>query len=119
MLCTMQTGAGILPLEALLETQQGVVARAQLLTRGVDDTAISRRVRRGDWQRLVPGIYVLSRVAPSTEQRRTAAALYAGEHASSLAWQRSTGTASTTHPTPTRCTCSSRTRHGGGRQGSF
>src|SRR5258705_3776572 len=62
----------------ILDRQLNVVSRGQLLTAGVNDMAMSRRVRAGTWQRLLPGIDLLVPAAVGTEQRRIAAALYAG-----------------------------------------
>jgi hypothetical protein len=68
-------------LGTLLERQEDVVSRAQLLHAGVDDMTMYRRVRAGIWQRLLPGIYFAAPTSPGSEQRRIAAALYAGPHA--------------------------------------
>jgi hypothetical protein len=64
------------PLSVLLARQQDVATRAQLLGRGLDDKLISRRIRNGDWQRLLPAVHLLTDKPPGTEQRRIAAALY-------------------------------------------
>jgi Transcriptional regulator, AbiEi antitoxin len=69
---------------SLMETlarQEQVVSRAQLLAAGVHDVTISRRIRRGIWRRLVPGVYCLAMTGLTTDQRRIAASLYGGENA--------------------------------------
>lgn len=38
--------------------QAGVVTRSQLLALGCDDSSIARRITRGEWQRLHPGVIV-------------------------------------------------------------
>ncbi len=75
----------------LAERQQQIVTRAQLLIAGYDDMAIYRRTRSARWQRVLPGVYVLTTGHLSDEQRRIAGALYAGENAqitslAALAW---------------------------------
>lgn len=65
----------------LLKRQHNVVARGQLLAAGVDDGTIYRKVRSGRWQRLLPGVFLVSPGPPDIEQRRVAAALFAGEPA--------------------------------------
>jgi Transcriptional regulator, AbiEi antitoxin len=68
-------------LGSLLDQQHDVVSRGQLLTAGVDDMTMYRRVRAGAWQRLLPGIYLTGPMSAGSEQRRIAAALYAGPQA--------------------------------------
>jgi hypothetical protein len=75
----------------LAEQQQQIVTRAQLLVAGYDDMTIYRRTRSARWQRVLPGIYTLTTGQLGDEQRRIAAALYAGESAqitslAALAW---------------------------------
>ncbi len=77
----MQSSYVQAPLSQILSEQQYLVSRAQLIAAGVSDVGISRKIRRGDWLRVLPGIY---RVVPGTltlEHRRIAAALFAGEAA--------------------------------------
>lgn len=74
----IETSAGLL---AIVDRQHQVVTRQQLNGEGVDDMAIYRRIRYGGWQRALPGIYVVRGGSLGTEQRRVAAALYAGENA--------------------------------------
>ncbi len=55
---------------------------AALLHTGLSAALIDQRSRPGGpWQRLFPGIFLLSRAGPSREQLVQAALLYAGEHA--------------------------------------
>lgn len=44
--------------ERLAAAQSGVLARRQLLTLGLSDEAVEARLRRGQWVRLHPGIYL-------------------------------------------------------------
>lgn len=69
------------PLDLIAERQQQIVTRAQLLTAGIDDMAICRRTKRGQYQRVLPAVYALVTGALTTEQRRIAAVLYAGRDA--------------------------------------
>jgi hypothetical protein len=77
----MRSGVIQASLSALIDRQSGVVARPQLLLAGIDDHAIYRRCRQGSWQRVLPGVYVVARGPLSLDQRRIAAALFAGESA--------------------------------------
>ena len=52
--------------------------RAALVVAGVDDMAMYRRARNGQWQRLLPAVYAVHNGQVSAEQRRVAAALYTG-----------------------------------------
>lgn len=65
-------------LEATAVRQHQIVSRAQLLLAGVSDMQMYRRVRRGRWQRPLPGTYSLVTGTLTDEQRRIAAALYTG-----------------------------------------
>ncbi|MFI6762644.1 type IV toxin-antitoxin system AbiEi family antitoxin domain-containing protein [Micromonospora sp. NPDC050417] len=65
-------------LETTAARQQQIVSRAQLLSAGVSDMQIYRRVRQGRWQRPLPGTYSLVTGVLTDEQRRIAAALYTG-----------------------------------------
>lgn len=66
------------PLADLLDLQQGVVARRQVLDlAGESDATIRRRLRRRDWVTVHPGVYV-NHTGPLTWlQRAWAAVLYA------------------------------------------
>lgn len=65
----------------LLNQQDGVISRAQVLARGGSDADIRRMVRRREWARLLPGVYVDHMGAPTWRQRAHAAVLYAGPRA--------------------------------------
>lgn len=57
----------------------GVVRTAELRANGVSGSAITVRCRPGGpWQRLLPGVLLLSSAAPSRRQRLRAALAYAG-----------------------------------------
>ncbi len=63
----------------LLVEQFGVVSRAQALDCGVSRGRLDHLVRPGGrWQRILPGIYVMTNGAVSADQRTMAALLYAG-----------------------------------------
>jgi Transcriptional regulator, AbiEi antitoxin/Protein of unknown function (DUF559) len=68
-------------LATLAEKQYGVVSRAQLLSAGVSDSAISRWVVSGRLHRIHPRIYALGHAALSLEGRLRAALMYAGSRA--------------------------------------
>ena len=62
--------------------QEGLVTYAQLRDAGVSSATISHRTRTGGpWQRVLPGIYLVTRGAPTPPQRRRAVLLYAGDPA--------------------------------------
>lgn len=65
-------------LKVVIEQQRQVVCRAQLLAACVNDMTVYRRIRTGTWVRLLPGVYLTASATAGTEQRRIAAALYAG-----------------------------------------
>jgi hypothetical protein len=67
--------------QALAVRQHELMTRAQLLSLGINDMAMYRRVRSGQWLRLLPAVYAVRNGEISDEQRRIAAALYAGEAA--------------------------------------
>jgi hypothetical protein len=61
----------------VLAGQCGVVSRRQVLAAGGDDLLIARKLRRREWARVHPGVYV-DHTGPLTwEQRAWAAVLYA------------------------------------------
>jgi hypothetical protein len=68
-------------LNEILDRQQDIVARHQLLAAGVRDMTIYRRVRSGAWQRVLAGVYRLNMKPLTEEHRRVAAALFAGPDA--------------------------------------
>jgi len=60
----------------------GIISAAQLRTAGVTTYAMSTRCRpSGPWQRLLPGVILLSRAEPTRRQRLRAALVYAGQDA--------------------------------------
>ena len=62
---------------ALLEAQQGMLTRQQLLDAGVSKAEI--RSRSGaSWRVLLPGVVLLDRELPSTDQRLLAALMFGG-----------------------------------------
>jgi hypothetical protein len=68
-------------LNIALRVQDQLVTRRQLIAFGVHDVTIGRKIKRGEWQRVLPGVYSFTPFALSTEQRRISAALYAGPRA--------------------------------------
>lgn len=67
------------PLEDLLDLQEGVVARQQVLALpGESDATVRRRLRRREWVTQLPGVYLNHTGTPSWRQRAWAAVLYAG-----------------------------------------
>ena len=60
----------------LLQAQDGVVSRQQLLVLDVTDTEIERCLRRREWARVHPGVYVSHTGPPSWRQRAWAAVLF-------------------------------------------
>lgn len=62
---------------ALLRDQDGVVARAQLLSRGLSPTEVNRLTRRGELVPLSTGVYVDHNGPPSWSQRAWGAVLHA------------------------------------------
>jgi hypothetical protein len=66
-------------LNRVLGEQFGVVSRAQALGCGVSRGRLDHLVRPGGrWQRILPGVYVMTNGAVSVDQRAMAALLYAG-----------------------------------------
>ena len=69
-------------LQRLLESQDNVVARRQLIACGMTRSAIQHRVGTGGrWRIVLPGIYAATRDTVSATQRQLAALLYAGPEA--------------------------------------
>lgn len=60
----------------LLEQQDGVLSRRQVLACGGDDNDIERLIRRRIWARIHDGVYVHHTGSPSWTQRAWAAVLY-------------------------------------------
>jgi very-short-patch-repair endonuclease len=66
-------------LAAVLGKQHEVVSWRQVLACGMTRDMLSRRSRpEGQWQRLLPGVYLTVTGTPTTDQRDMAALLYAG-----------------------------------------
>jgi hypothetical protein len=67
------------PLAKLISRQYGVVSRQQALDLGMSLGALRHSIRQGGpWQCMFPGVYVVTTVEPTTDQRDMAALLYAG-----------------------------------------
>jgi len=65
--------------DALIQRSQGVVRRAELITLGVPaSTLTSLTAPGGRWQRILPGVILTHRGAPTLLERRRAALVYAG-----------------------------------------
>ena len=75
----IHTGHNSPALSSLINTQHGVLTAAQAKANGLPHETLRRRVQRGLWQRLVPGVYALQGSPPSRVQWLVAAQLYAGE----------------------------------------
>lgn len=70
-----------LDLDAIADSQRGLVTAAQLRAIGYPDSTASRRVAGGMWTRLLPGVHLVSGGRPDAGQRTLATLLYAGEDA--------------------------------------
>jgi hypothetical protein len=78
-------------LRRLGRAHDNVVSRAQLLTIGFSDRRIQAMVRKGHWQRLHSGVYLLGPAEPTWRQRARAAVLACGpgaylSHESAARW---------------------------------
>jgi hypothetical protein len=74
--CAPQIGR-VDDISGLLARQCGVVSRRQVLAAGADELLIARKLRRREWARVHPGVYV-DHTGPLTwHQRAWAAVLYA------------------------------------------
>ena len=62
----------------LLAQQDGVVTSGQLAAEGLDRDVAYRRIKRGDWQRLLPGVILANSGHPSRRQLLVAAVLWGG-----------------------------------------
>ncbi|GAB3668516.1 hypothetical protein GCM10027596_39410 [Nocardioides korecus] len=67
----VDTGA----IRALLDTQEGVVSRAQARRRGAGDHDVARLLRRREWSVVHPGVYVTHTGQPTRAEREWAAVL--------------------------------------------
>lgn len=65
---------------ALLEAQDWIVSRAQVMAHGFTRHAIGHRLGTGTWQVLLPSVYVCHPGEASRRQKLVGALLYAGEH---------------------------------------
>ena len=63
----------------LAAEQFGVINRVQALAAGLSSAAISRRIKRGTWERVLPGVYGVVGAPVSQQREITAAVLWAGE----------------------------------------
>lgn len=61
--------------------QHGVVHRRQALELGMSSSAIGRRLDRGTWKTLLPGVYVVGAVQASRDAVAMAACLWGGDDA--------------------------------------
>lgn len=68
-------------LNALASRQFGVISRAQAQEAGFSPSAVTRRVRSGEWVRMAPGVFRLNSASPSWEQELMAAWMWAGRGA--------------------------------------
>lgn len=65
-------------LRHVIDAQDMVVSRDQLLQAGMTAYAIEHRLRSGQWQVLLPRVYLCHRGEPARRQRLAAALLYCG-----------------------------------------
>jgi Transcriptional regulator, AbiEi antitoxin len=63
-------------LDSHLRLQDGVISRRQALEAGLTDVDIERRLRRREWARIHPGVYVEHTGPPTWRQRAWAAVLF-------------------------------------------
>ena len=68
-------------LRRLATEQLGVFSRAQAFEAGLTSGAITRRVRSGRWERILPHVYGITGVPSSNRRSAMAAALWAGDGA--------------------------------------
>lgn len=84
-------------LDWYLRRQSGVISRAQARAAGLSQDAVDRRLARGRWERLHPGIYLAADHPYTDEVRLRAAVLWAGKdavaHGVSAAWWHDLGPA--------------------------
>lgn len=62
----------------MAEKQSGAFSMSQARAAGFDRSAISRRVQRGTWRAVLPGVYRAAGAAPTWSQACTAATLWGG-----------------------------------------
>jgi very-short-patch-repair endonuclease len=68
-----------LALHRLAADQFGTLSRAQVLEAGLSAAAITRRVQRGTWERIMPGVYGVVGAPASEGRSAMAAVLWAGD----------------------------------------
>jgi hypothetical protein len=68
-------------LSALIASQDGVITVEQLSLHGLTPSATKGHVRRGEWQRILPGVILTHGGEPTRQQRLVAASLRAGPEA--------------------------------------
>lgn len=74
------TRAGQEALDGILECQLGLITRPQALALNMTGHALRHRLRLGgQWQSVLPGVYVATTGRPTTLQLQMAALLYAGD----------------------------------------
>jgi hypothetical protein len=60
----------------------GVISRRQALDAGIHRRSLAHRIQPdGPWQRILPGVYLMTTGVPTADQRRAAALVYAGPQA--------------------------------------
>lgn len=67
--------------QQVARSQCSLITRPQALDAGMSDGQIQRRLTRGYWRTVQPGVYLVGLQAPSWEQRLRAACLFAGPRA--------------------------------------
>jgi very-short-patch-repair endonuclease len=70
-----------LDLRELAMRQFGIFSHAQATEAGLSPAGMTRRVKAGVWERLLPKVYRIVGVPPSEQQQALAAALWAGDGA--------------------------------------
>ena len=68
-------------LRAILGRQYGLVATDQTIALGLSASALSKRARRGEFERVLPRVYRSTLVTATLQQRALAAVLWAGDGA--------------------------------------
>jgi very-short-patch-repair endonuclease len=66
---------------SLLRTQFGLIARAQALAAGLSSSAINRRIASGEWEAVLPGVYLVASHTLDPRGRLLAARLWLGADA--------------------------------------
>src|SRR5690625_48838 len=80
-----------LTIDELVETQHGVITRAQIVEAGMSDRWVRHRANTGIWQRAYPGVYIAYSGTADWLTMTSAALLYAGpgaalSHATASDW---------------------------------